>query len=49
MALLFLVDDLRLRIHVGNDWELAVYWNAAKYEAQMPEDDWSYKVVLMKW
>lgn len=48
MALLFLVDDLRLKIRVGNDWELAVYWDAAKYEAQMPKGGWNYKVVLMK-
>lgn len=42
------VDELRLRVHVNNDWELKLSWNASRYEAQAPAYGWSYKVSTHK-
>lgn len=40
------VDDLRLRIHVNNDWELNVSWNTSRYTSLRPSDGWEYKVSI---
>lgn len=45
--LLLPVDDLRLKVHVNNDWELRVSWNTSKYEAQAPEGGWNFKVSMV--
>lgn len=44
---LSLSDDLRLMVHVSNNWILRVSWNASKYEAQAPEGGWNYKVSVV--
>ena len=41
---LLLADDLRLKVHVNNNWELRVSWNASKYESLAPLRGWNYKV-----
>ena len=40
------VDDLRLRVHVSNDWELEVSWSASRYRTLKPYDGWNYKVSI---
>ena len=41
-------DDLRVKVHVSNDWELRVSWNASKYENLAPVGGWNYKVSVAK-